>query len=339
MSTISRENKKSREKHKTAADLQAPDATDKTVAADIVWDGSDGFDVSPFPSAEELSLMEEQYNFPSSSKVIVKDEWGECLSDNATIKTSDGIPMYAEVSVDNKVSLISFEQAVSAARETVVATDGQQHDQQVQVLSKENRVMVLQKLKNLVSKSTEGDESRIYGKDKYCVYAPNQPSDESRIHGKDKHNVTVPNQPSDALRTYGKDQYYVSVPFQPCSPLTLDFESNLTWMGSNLDSQTFDSEWHAGQEVHRERERLRHLYSQSLSLVSDNSTRVAQQQPDDCVVSVFPFRFSCGVDMEIPTTGTMRSASGTMTAESPMSESRRGLSTFDESADYSHIYG
>ena len=205
-----------------------------------------------------------------------------------------------------------------------MATYDQQHDQQV--LSKKDPIMVLQKLRNLVSKSTEGDESRIYGKDKYYVYAPNQPSDDSRIDGKDKNYVNdAPNQPSVESRIYGKDNYYVNVPYQPYA----HYESTLTWMESSLDSQTFDSEWHAGQEVHHERERLRHLYSQSLSVDSDNSTRVAQQQNDDCVASVFPFRFSCGV--KIPTTGTMTSAS-------PMSESHRGLSTFDEWADSSHIY-
>lgn len=210
---------------------------------DIVWDGSDGFDVSPLPSFLSLDLEKRgrKSRFRANKQEKVLPDFIE--NDGSYTKRN---LHFIEVRVGRKGSRINM----NRSEKTRSAGSFNQKDGR--------KRLVDSSLRELTSASTDsGTTNGFFENDKNMIHTPGHP----------KLVLTEP--------------LSVSV-------------SNLA------DSEAFDSDdsdWHVGQEIHRERERLRHQYFENIPIDSPDQSRRFSGNRKGCVhLSLNPFHFACGAD-------------------------------------------
>jgi len=213
-------------------------------SAEVVWDGSDGFDVSPLPSASSL-CPEERLGGRSAAEnqENERDQPPDDFDNNESCVKSNH--RCIEIPVARKVSRITMNRSENTTSVGFFnETDGQNE-------------LLDSTLRDLVCASTENGEMSLFNSDKYRVHTPGRPE----------------------------------------SVLAENLKDCVSKLADSEVFDSFDYDWHAGQEVHRERERLRHRYTESLTIDSTDQSRRFSGNQKGCVrFSLNPFHFSCGAD-------------------------------------------
>ena len=285
---------------------------------EVVWDGSDGFDVSPIPSFRSLVPCEREDGSGKHFKILgLTDQPGEIKSprdDNRTLGLLElnighgGSPLSRNVSriasIDSsescsnlKVPRIPTIQSATQTRATLASHSSRK-------LSRAAMHQITTKINNSTESRSTSKSSRITMDVSAVKTSGSSDADKNTATGrallasKLRDLMSVSTTGADP-KNEGKDKYSVPESGRPVRPTSV-LADNLSMCISKLDDSVafdpYDPDWRAGQELHLERERLRLQFSKSLTVDSNDLSR--NRDPlnhDGCVrFSWNPFHFSCG---------------------------------------------